>query len=100
MRNLLENALRYTRRGGVVMGQRNGLRIDVVDSGIGIAAAEQAAIFEAFYQVDHPGRTRGLDLGLGLSIVQRLAHLLSATVSVASVPGRGSRFSVELSFRQ
>ena len=99
LRNLLENALRYTLRGGIVIGCRrrgNGWRIDVVDMGIGIALADQKLIFESFYQVDYPGRPSGVGLGLGLSIVRCLAHLLSVRVSVTSTPGHGSRFSVDL----
>lgn len=99
MRNLIENAIRYTNRGGVVVStrrHRDRLRIDVTDTGIGIAADKQVEIFEEFYQVNNPGRDRGQGLGLGLAIVARLARLLGGEVQVASRIGRGSRFSLLL----
>ena len=99
LRNLIENALRYTPKGGILIGARrrgDRVRIDVVDTGIGVAASEQAEIFEEFYQVDNPGRDLEKGLGLGLAIVSRLADLLGAKVEVASRVGRGSRFSLTL----
>ncbi|WP_210208834.1 hybrid sensor histidine kinase/response regulator [Roseiarcus fermentans] len=100
LRNLIENAIHYTRRGGAVLGlrRRNGrVRIDVVDTGIGIPRDRQADIFDEFVQIDNPGRNLGRGLGLGLAIVQRIARLLGATVEVNSKIGRGSRFSLLLS---
>ena len=102
VRNLLANAIRYTEAGGVLVGARvcgPRVRIQVWDTGIGIPAAEQVRIFEEFYQVETrrtlpPNQARGL--GLGLSIVQRLARLMNAPLGVASVPGRGSVFTLEL----
>ena len=97
--NLIANALRYTRRGGVVVGvrRRQGRAVvEVCDTGVGIAADKQALVFEEFFQVDNPGRDRRRGLGLGLAIVQRLARLLGHPLALRSVPGRGSRFSVEL----
>ena len=99
LRNLIENALRYTPKGGILIGARRRgdcVRIDVVDTGIGVAAGEQAEIFEEFYQVDNPGRDLERGLGLGLAIVTRLADILGAKVEVASRVGRGSRFSLTL----
>jgi signal transduction histidine kinase/CheY-like chemotaxis protein len=99
VRNLVANALRYTRSGGVVVGaRRHGaeVRIDVVDSGIGIAPEVREHIFEEFVQAAAAprGHLSGRGMGLGLAIVRRLAALLGHRLEVASVPGRGSRFSV------
>lgn len=97
LRNLIENAIRYTVTGGIVIGVRSRgerVRIDVVDSGIGIAADKLPHIFEEFYQVANPGRDRGQGLGLGLSIVGRLAGLLGAELAVVSREGHGTRFSL------
>ena len=96
--NLVANAVRYTRRGGVVVGARRRGRdvaIVVVDTGIGIAAAELSRIFEEFYQIADartPVARKGM--GLGLAIVRRFADLLEHRIEVASEPGRGSRFTV------
>ncbi len=99
LRNLIENALRYTANGGVLVGiRRRGafVRIDVIDTGVGIPADKQAEIFEEFYQLHNPGRDLEQGLGLGLAIVARLGDLLGAQVEVASKVGRGSRFSLLL----
>lgn len=101
LRNLLSNAIRYTERGGVLMGCRrvgDRVRIDVVDTGIGIPLEQQALIFRESYRIESrpegakTGRERGF--GLGLAIVQRAAALMHAPVDVSSRLGRGSRFSV------
>jgi len=97
--NLLGNALRYTQRGGVLLAcRRRGdmARIEVRDTGIGIAAEAQQAIFEEYVQLDNPERDRGKGLGLGLSICQRLAHLLGTSLQLRSMPGRGSVFWLDL----
>jgi signal transduction histidine kinase len=97
--NLVGNAIRYTRQGAVLVGCRQGatgLRIVVVDTGIGIPADQQQRVFEEFYQLDSAGAARGEGLGLGLSIVSRLAALLQHRVQLKSNVGRGSCFSVEL----
>jgi len=98
VRNLVANAIRYTERGGILIGARprgHDVAIDVVDTGIGIPAPLQARIFEEFYQVR---ATRSSDahggLGLGLAIVRRVSALLQHRVEVVSVPRRGSRFRV------
>ncbi len=99
LRNLIENAVRYTAKGGILVGLRQRgerVRIDVVDTGIGIPADQRAEVFEEFYQVDNPGRDRSQGLGLGLAIVARLGSLLEGEVELASRIGRGSRFSVLL----
>ncbi len=99
LRNLIENALRYTVQGGILVGIRQRgerVRIDVVDTGIGIPADKQSEIFEEFYQVNNPGRDSRQGLGLGLAIVSRLSRLLGAELEVASRLGTGSRFSLLL----
>jgi len=97
MRNLVANALRYTERGGVVVGARrrgDRVAIEVWDSGAGIDAAEREHIFEEFYQIGNPERDRTRGLGLGLAIVRRLADLLGHEVEVASRVGQGSVFRI------
>ena len=97
--NLLANALRYTRKGGVlVAARRRGTRIsiEVSDTGIGIAQSDQARIFDEFVQIGNPERDRSKGLGLGLAIAQRLAAILGSRIEIASVEGRGSRFSFSL----
>ena len=97
--NLVTNAIRYTVRGGVVVGCRrrgNQLRIEVWDSGIGIPADQRENIFREFYQVADIERSRRVGLGLGLAIVDRLCRLLDHRLELTSTPGRGSRFAVSL----
>lgn len=95
--NLLSNAIRYTRSGCVRMRtQVAGAQVllQVEDTGIGIAAAQQLRIFEEFYQVGNPARDRRLGLGLGLATVKRLSDLLGLGVTVQSTPGVGSVFTL------
>jgi signal transduction histidine kinase len=97
--NLVANALRYTESGGIVVGcRRRGdrARIEVWDTGVGIAPEQRQAIFQEFYQIGNPERDRQKGLGLGLSIAARLARLLGGRIEVHSVPGRGSVFAVEV----
>ncbi len=97
LRNLLANAIKYTKRGRIVLGCRRnggGLRIEVWDSGIGIPGDQLHAIFDEFHQVGNAARERSHGLGLGLSIVQRLSALLGHEVQVRSMPGKGSFFSI------
>jgi two-component system CheB/CheR fusion protein len=99
VRNLLSNALKYTRRGKVLLGcrRRKGmLSIEVWDTGIGIPEAELQAIFEEYHQVDNAARERSRGLGLGLSIVQRLGDLLGHRIRVRSHPRKGSVFAIEV----
>lgn len=96
MQNFLTNAVRYTRRGGIVVGVRRrgeNWRIDVVDSGVGIAPDRVEAVFGEFTRL---GEVEVEGLGLGLALVRRIARLLGGRISVASTPGRGSRFSFAL----
>ena len=99
LRNLLANAVRYTPAGGIVLGVRrraDRVRIDVIDTGIGIADADTTRVFEEFVQLAGAPRKHagGRGMGLGLAIVRRLAALCGHEVELASAPGRGSRFSI------
>jgi CheY-like chemotaxis protein/anti-sigma regulatory factor (Ser/Thr protein kinase) len=99
LRNLISNALRYTVHGhvGLACSERAGLvRIEVEDTGVGIPPSRHAEIFREFHQLENPERDADKGLGLGLAIVDRLAHLLDHQVEVRSAPGRGSCFSVVL----
>ena len=101
LRNLVENAVRYTQQGGVVVGARRRgttVAIEVWDTGPGIPADRQADIFQEFCQLDNPERDREKGLGLGLAIVDRLSRLVRHPVKLISRLGRGSRFTIELPF--
>ncbi|MFN3473979.1 MAG: PAS-domain containing protein [Blastomonas sp.] len=96
LQNFLSNALRYTQGGGVVIGSRrrgDRVRIDVYDTGIGIAPEQIDSIFTEFTRL---GEVEADGLGLGLALAERIARLLGGAISVRSVPGRGSRFSLSL----
>ncbi|MCM2336663.1 MAG: PAS domain-containing hybrid sensor histidine kinase/response regulator, partial [Pseudomonas sp.] len=96
LQNFLANAVRYTPAGSVLLGVRRaggGLRVAVCDTGPGIAADQQALIFEEFRRGDD---APGQGLGLGLSIADRIAHLLHTPLSLRSTRGRGTTFAVEL----
>ncbi|MBK7744705.1 MAG: hybrid sensor histidine kinase/response regulator [Betaproteobacteria bacterium] len=101
LRNLVSNALRYTHAGGVLVGARRrggAVRIDVVDTGVGIAPGDRERVFGDFVQVSAAPRHHagGRGMGLGLAIVRRLADLLDHRLELASATGRGSRFSILL----
>ena len=99
IRNLLTNALKYTRKGKVLLGcRRRGdkLGIEVWDTGVGIPETEFEAIFEEYHQLGNAARERSLGLGLGLAIVQRLGNLLGHPVAVRSQLGKGSVFAFEV----
>jgi len=103
LRNLLTNAIRYTERGGVLVGcRRRGDQavLEVWDTGIGIEPAQHQTIFQEFHQLGNPERDRTKGLGLGLAIVQGLARAMGATVSLVSRPGRGSVFRLGLPLSQ
>ena len=95
--NLLMNAIKFTNKGGVLLACRptpKGIRFEVWDTGVGIAADEQAAVFGEFYKSSsHLGTSEGF--GLGLSIVTRLCEPLGFNFSMQSRLGRGSVFFVE-----
>ena len=95
--NLVQNALRYTRTGGVLVAARRhprGVALEVWDTGVGIPEDKREMIFREFYQIDNPERDRGRGLGMGLAIVQRLCNLLEHPLEVSSTVGRGSVFRV------
>ncbi|MDE2463440.1 MAG: response regulator, partial [Alphaproteobacteria bacterium] len=99
LRNLLSNALKYTKRGKILLGcrHRHGLlHIEVLDTGIGIPPEELDAIFEEYHQIDSAALEHRRGLGLGLSIVKRLADLLGHQVHVRSCVGKGSAFSIDI----
>ena len=99
LRNLVSNALRYTERGGVLIGvRRRGKQrcIEVWDTGIGIDAAHHELIFQEFRQVDEDSNAGHKGLGLGLAIVRELADILNVQVSLTSQPGHGSGFRITL----
>jgi PAS domain S-box-containing protein len=98
LRNLISNAIKYTDRGGVLIAcRRRGdrVRIEVWDTGCGIAPDQQRQVFWEFVQIKERGRARS-GLGLGLAIVDRLARLLGHGVEIRSRPGRGSVFAVDM----
>lgn len=99
LRNLLNNAVRYTKTGRVLFGCRKQGRkavFQVWDTGIGIPQAEIRNIFREFHQIGNLGRDRRQGLGLGLAIVERLSQLLDHPIAVRSQEGRGSMFSVQV----
>src|SRR5574343_752999 len=102
--NLIANAIRYTPPGGCVLvgARRRGGRvaIEVRDNGIGIAPEHQAAIFAEFFQVGNPAREQNKGLGLGLSIVDRLARALNIEVGLTSRKGAGTTFSLRVASSQ
>ncbi len=99
LQNFVANALRYTRRGGVVIGcRRRGGEVEfqVWDTGPGVPAEALTAIFEEFRRLDQPSPWGEKGIGLGLSICDRIARLLDAGLGVRSRPGRGSVFSIRV----
>ena len=117
LQNLVANAVRYTQQGSVLLACRtpgDGVvsgcgsvsdkgpraRIEVWDSGIGIAPEHQTQVFREFYQVGNSERDRTRGLGLGLNIVKRTAHLLGHPFALRSSLGQGSRFTLEVPLAQ
>jgi PAS domain S-box len=99
LRNLITNAVRYTDRGGILVGcrQRGGYaRIEVWDTGIGIPQEQFELIFKEFHQVPSPASNGRGGLGIGLATVRRMAAVLQHSVKVRSKVGRGSLFALEV----
>ncbi|MFS2054730.1 sensor histidine kinase, partial [Variovorax sp. CT11-76] len=97
--NLVDNALKYTERGGVVVRARprgDAVWLEVRDTGIGIAEQHRARVFDEFYQAGNVGRDRSRGLGVGLSIVQRIAALLAHPLVLRTREGRGTCFRLVL----
>ena len=98
--NFLSNAIKFTQRGHICLrlrsralaDGRHSVRFEVIDTGIGLTAAQCAGLFQPFQQVDSSATRRFGGTGLGLAISRRLADLMGATLGVASHPGRGSTF--------
>ncbi|MBD9515941.1 hybrid sensor histidine kinase/response regulator NahK/ErcS' [Pseudomonas sp. PDM22] len=99
LRNLLTNAIRYTPAGRVLLGcrrRRHSLWIEVWDTGVGIAADKLGEIFQEFKRGDVQRFHQDRGLGLGLAIVEKIARMLGHRIQVESVPGKGSRFAIEI----
>ena len=102
VQNLLDNAVKYTRSGGVLLAARrrgDSISLEVWDTGCGIDMSQQENIFREFCRLDIPGGgiEREHGYGLGLATVERLCRLLESPISLRSLPGRGSVFRVQLS---
>ena len=102
--NLLDNAIKFTATGEVRVelerADDGAVRLRVCDTGAGISEAEQPKLFAKFYQVDASSTRRSGGAGLGLSICQELTQMMGGVISVASRPGEGSTFTVDLPLRR
>ena len=99
LQNFLANAIRYTERGGVLLGcraQAGQLQLSVWDTGVGIEAQDSEAIFQEFHRLEYAQRLDEKGLGLGLAICDRIARMLGHDMYVSSRPGHGSCFSVSV----
>ncbi|MGQ4275154.1 hybrid sensor histidine kinase/response regulator [Terrihabitans sp. B22-R8] len=98
LQNLLSNAIKYTQSGSVLLGcRRRGdrLSIEIMDTGLGIAPSKQKLIFKEFQRLDSGARIAS-GLGLGLSIVERLARVLDIPLRMTSIVGKGTNFRIDL----
>jgi len=99
LRNLIDNAIKYTEKGGILIGIRrrgNRVLLQVWDTGIGIAPEHLRAIFDEYFQVSNPQRDSTKGLGLGLAIVRRIAAILGGRIGCRSRSHRGSVFEISL----
>jgi signal transduction histidine kinase/ActR/RegA family two-component response regulator len=98
LRNLVDNAVKFTPAGGEVhvhcLAGEERVEIVVSDTGIGVSPDQQRAIFQDFKQLNNPERSRTKGLGLGLAVVERMSRLLDHPVRLESVPGKGSKFVI------
>jgi two-component system, sensor histidine kinase len=102
--NLVSNSIRYTQSGGVLIslrpankqGKNDGLKIEIRDTGIGIALAEQVRIFDPYVQLNNNERDRKKGLGLGLSIVKGTVDALNFSIVLLSKPDKGTVFRVNI----
>jgi signal transduction histidine kinase len=103
MLNLLSNAVKFTPDGGRVdvSAKRDTTRVEIAvrDTGVGIAPADQAALFEEFKQVGRDGARKAEGTGLGLALTKRFVELHGGEIRVQSAPGKGSTFTVSLPIR-
>ncbi len=100
LRNLVDNAVKYTSEGAVVVrltGQDGAWTVEVADTGPGIALDQQQRIFDEYVQLANPARQRRHGVGLGLAIVKRIDKLLGLQLQLRSIPGQGSSFSIVVS---
>lgn len=102
LRNLIDNAIKYTSEGSVSVRveahdqDADVWRVTISDTGCGVAPSEQARIFEEFYQIGNPERDRSKGLGLGLSIVSRMVDLLDLHLGFESIEGEGTTFTLSI----
>ncbi|HEX5354756.1 MAG TPA: ATP-binding protein [Aquabacterium sp.] len=99
LRNLVDNAVKYTQQGGVhieALEHGDSIEVRISDTGCGIAAPLHKQVFEEFFQIDNPERDRNRGLGLGLSIVRRLTTLLYVELHLQSTPGRGTTITLTI----
>lgn len=102
--NLIVNAIKFTKRGGITIrvfkGRESDWVMQVKDTGIGIASEDQARIFEPFRQADETTSRAYGGVGLGLAIVQQLVQVMQGSIHLESKPGQGSTFTVHLPIRE
>jgi signal transduction histidine kinase/CheY-like chemotaxis protein len=99
LRNLISNAIKYTHAGSITVREcieSNDVVINIIDSGIGIPAEEFKNIFNEYHQLSNKARDRRQGIGLGLSLVKKMSHLIGADISVASTLNKGSTFTLRL----
>ncbi|OUM00262.1 hypothetical protein A8M77_22335 [Variovorax sp. JS1663] len=98
--NLVNNAIKFTARGGVTLSAEAGadgrVLVRVSDTGPGIPEQERERVFEEFYQIGNPSRDRSQGLGLGLAIVRRTAELLKIEIGLESESGQGTTFTLHI----
>lgn len=97
--NLVQNAIKYTDQGGIVVVARtteSHINVEIWDTGVGIRAQDLRKVFDEFFQVGRGERVRSQGLGMGLAIVKRLVKLLGHELIVASRPGRGTMFRLRI----